>query len=186
MIKAQSLSFSYGEHLILKNFDIEINQGERVLVAGANGAGKSTLIQILGGALKPKSGVIQKQLVSVVPQKRSFTLAYTVQEVLDFLPKKKRISNPSEIVDRLGLKDLKEKKITELSQGQQQRVSIALGLLQAADTYLLDEPFSAQDSDASNKIAALIRELSKSFGFLIVSHQVHSDASLYTRVVQLN
>ena len=156
-----------------QGFSAQIQLRESVLLTGPNGSGKSTLLALIGGLLKPQSGKIeingvdistlnskeQSSLRSIAPQRRSFTLAYTVEEVLHFLPKKMRITNTELVIEMLGLGDLLQKKVTELSIGQQERVSLALALTQAADFYLLDEPFSAQDSRSIEGILHLIAEI---------------------------
>ena len=184
MIEIKAISFSRGEHQIYSDFTAHLAMGEAVLLTGPNGAGKSTLIQLIGGLLKPALGRIdidgidiatlsaKEQAVkrSIAPQRRSFTLAFTVAEVLHFLPKKLRINDNTEVIARLGLAELLTKKVTELSIGQQERVSLALALSQRADYYLLDEPFSAQDSSSSANILELISELKKEKGVLVISH----------------
>ena len=199
MIEIKAISFSRGEHQIYSDFAAHLAMGEAVLLTGPNGAGKSTLIQLIGGLLKPALGRIEidgidiatlsakEQAVkrSIAPQRRSFTLAFTVAEVLHFLPKKLRINDNSEVIARLGLAELLTKKVTELSIGQQERVSLALALSQRADYYLLDEPFSAQDSSSSANILELITELKKEKGVLVISHNQDAISQQFDRVISL-
>jgi len=199
MIEIKAISFSRGEHQIYSDFTAHLAMGEAVLLTGPNGAGKSTLIQLIGGLLKPALGRIdidgidiatlsaKEQAVkrSIAPQRRSFTLAFTVAEVLHFLPKKLRINDNTEVIARLGLAELLTKKVTELSIGQQERVSLALALSQRADYYLLDEPFSAQDSNSSANILELISELKKEKGVLVISHNQDAISQQFDRVISL-
>ena len=199
MIEIKAISFSRGEHQIYSDFTAHLAMGEAVLLTGPNGAGKSTLIQLIGGLLKPTLGRIdidgidiatlstkeQAAKRSIAPQRRSFTLAFTVAEVLHFLPKKLRINDNTEVIARLGLAELLTKKVTELSIGQQERVSLALALSQRADYYLLDEPFSAQDSNSSANILELISELKKEKGVLVISHNQDAISQQFDRVISL-
>ncbi len=199
MIEIKGLSFARGNHEIYKDFDGCLDTGEAVLLTGPNGAGKSTLIQLIGGLLQPQSGEIsidgrtvsslktkeQAILRAIAPQRRSFTLAYTVSEVLHFLPKKMRIADSSHLVEKLGLSELLDKKVTELSIGQQERVSLALALSQRAKYYLLDEPFSAQDSQATANIIELITEIKKENGVLVISHNQDAIFKYFDRVISL-
>jgi len=199
MIEIKAISFSRGEHQIYSDFTAHLAMGEAVLLTGPNGAGKSTLIQLIGGLLKPALGQIdidgidiatlstkeQAAKRSIAPQRRSFTLAFTVAEVLHFLPKKLRINDNTEVIARLGLAELLTKKVTELSIGQQERVSLALALSQRADYYLLDEPFSAQDSSSSANILELISELKKEKGVLVISHNQDAISQHFDRVISL-
>ena len=199
MIDIKSISFSRSSHVIYQEFSAQLTKGESVLLTGPNGAGKSTLIQIIGGLLKPESGSVeidgvnivslntkeQSALRSVAPQRRSFTLAFTVDQVLKFLPKKLRIKDSSYIIQQLGLTELLNRKVTELSIGQQERVSLALALIQEANYYLLDEPFSAQDAESTQKILEIISELKKEKGVLVISHNQDAISNYFDRVISL-
>ena len=199
MIDIKSISFFRGSHQIYQEFSAQLRVGEAVLLTGPNGAGKSTLIQLIGGLLKPRSGTIeidglnlaglsakaQAELRSVAPQRRSFTLAFTVRQILEFVPKKLRIAENSSLIFQLGLTDLLDKKVTELSIGQQERVSLALALSQQAKYYLLDEPFSAQDSGSISRILEIITELKKEKGVLVISHNQDAILKYFDRVISL-
>jgi ABC-type Mn2+/Zn2+ transport system ATPase subunit len=199
MIDVNSISFARGGHEIYKDFSYYLDMGESVLLTGPNGSGKSTLIQLIGGLLKPHAGTIeidglsitslssQKQalLRSIAPQRRSFTLAFTVDQILNFLPQKKCIANNSHLIEQLGIQKILNKKVTELSIGQQERVSLALALTQRANYYLLDEPFSAQDSESTKKILELITELKKEKGVLVISHNQDAISTQFDRVISL-
>ncbi len=199
MIKVNAISFARGGSPIYSNFSAELNQGESVLFTGPNGSGKSTLVALIGGLLKPQEGNIeidgvdiaslnskgQAALRSIAPQRRSFTLAFTVQEVLNFLPKSARVKDSAAIIENLNLKDLLSRKVTELSIGQQERVSLALALTQSANYYLLDEPFSAQDSQSIEGILQIISELRKEKGVLVISHNQDAISQYFDREISL-
>ena len=199
MIKVNNISFARGSTPIYSDFSAELNQGESVLFTGPNGSGKSTLVALIGGLLKPQVGSIeidgvdiallnsksQAALRSIAPQRRSFTLAFTVQEVLNFLPKAARIKDSAAIIEKLNLNDLLSRKVTELSIGQQERVSLALALTQSANYYLLDEPFSAQDSQSIEGILQIISELRKEKGVLVISHNQDAISQYFDREISL-
>ena len=128
----------------------------------------------------------QAQIRSVAPQRRTFSLAFTVKQVLNFLPQKHRVDDDSSIIQRLGLENLLNKKITELSIGQQERVSLALALRQRAHYYLLDEPFSAQDSNSTSNILELIADLKREKGLLVISHNQEALKKYFDRVITLS
>jgi len=199
MIKVESLSFSRADRTILRDFSMSLEKNELVLLSGENGSGKTTLLQLIGGVLTPSSGVItlndkkvadlsaaeQAKIRSIAPARRAFTLAYTVQEVLDFIPKKDRTRNSAQIIAALNLDDLLERKVTELSTGQQERVSVALALTQEADFYLLDEPFSAQDQANAAKMVQLFTSLKNGKGILVISHNQDALRSYFDREIIL-
>ena len=200
MIKVERVSFSRNAIPIHSDFSMDLNPGESVLLTGPNGSGKSTLLALIGGLLKAQSGRIeiddfdiadlsskrQAALRSIAPQRRSFTLAYTVNEVLNFLPKNLRVEKNDFIIEKLNLQDLLQKKVTELSIGQQERVSLALALTQRANYYLLDEPFSAQDSQSIEGILQLISDLKKEKGVLVISHNQDAVSHYFDREINLS
>ena len=199
MIEIKSITFARGSHEIYSAFSSHLDMGESVLLTGPNGSGKSTLIQLMGGLLKPHSGSIeidgsnidsltskeQALVRSIAPQRRSFTLAFTVDQIMNFLPRKARIDDNSYLMEQLGIQKIRNKKVTELSIGQQERVSLALALTQRANYYLLDEPFSAQDSESTAKIMELITELKKEKGILVISHNQDAISKQFDRVISL-
>ena len=199
MIEIKSISFARGRNEIYKEFSSHLNIGESVLLTGPNGSGKSTLIQLVGGLLKPHSGSIEidgsnidslssrEQALrrSIAPQRRSFTLAFTVDQIMNFLPRKARVDDNSYLMEQLGIQKIRNKKVTELSIGQQERVSLALALTQKANYYLLDEPFSAQDSESTAKIIELLTELKKEKGVLVISHNQDAISTQFDRVISL-
>jgi len=200
MIDIKRISFSRGNENILDEFSARISNGEAVLLTGKNGAGKSTLVQLIGGFLKPDSGTIeiigndisklkateQADLRSIAPQRRTFTLAYTVVQVLNFVPEKKRSLFTHEIIEELGLVPLLRKKVTELSIGQQQRVSLAIALMREADFYLLDEPFAGQDDASTIAILNIINRIKNEKGVLVVSHNADTLHSWFDREINLD
>ena len=122
---------------------------------------------------------------SIAPQRRSFTLAFTVDQIMNFLPRKARVDDNSYLMEQLGIQKIRNKKVTELSIGQQERVSLALALAQKANYYLLDEPFSAQDSESTAKIIELLIEIKKEKGVLVISHNQDAISTRFDRVISL-
>ncbi|MEI6217146.1 MAG: ATP-binding cassette domain-containing protein [Actinomycetes bacterium] len=188
MISISRISINRGETLVLQDFSATILERQATLLSGPNGSGKTSLIQAIAGTLPISTGEISidganpflakaldlAKLRSVAPQRRTFSLAFSVAEVIDFIPVKERADHWENTLELLGLKQFLNKKVTELSIGQQQRVSLSLSLLQESKFYLLDEPFSAQDSEYQIRILQLIDELRKEKGVLVVSHNTDS------------
>ena len=87
----------------------------------------------------------------------------------------------------MGLRSLLHKKVTELSGGEQERVSLALAFNQKADYYLLDEPFSAQDSKSIKNIIKVIKSLQKADkGVLVISHNQEALTQYFDREIKLS
>jgi len=199
MIEIKSLSFAHGKNQIFTGFDAVIQDKCATLLTGPNGSGKTTLLQLIGGVLKPSAGSIaingqkvsslsskeQAAIRSIAPQRRIFELAFTVEEILAIIKPKNRADHADAVIDALDLRQIYTSKITELSLGQQQRASVALALIQHADFYLLDEPFSAQDSEYTQKLLDLIALLSKETGVLVISHNTGLIAQYFSERIEL-
>ena len=199
MIEIKSLSFAHGKNQIFTGFDAVIQDKCATLLTGPTGSGKTTLLQLIGGVLKPSAGSIeingqkvsslsskeQAAIRSIAPQRRIFELAFTVEEILAIIKPKNRADHADAVIDALDLRQIYTSKITELSLGQQQRASVALALIQHADFYLLDEPFSAQDSEYTQKLLDLIALLSKETGVLVISHNTGLIAQYFSERIEL-
>ena len=190
MIKVEKLSFAYHGQPVIDSLSLEIHSPGLTLLTGSNGRGKTTLLKLLAGVLSPTSGSITYPLDqkaseqrSVAPQKRNFDLAFTVEEIFAIVKRPSPLRG--EIVDRLELTPLLQSKVTELSLGQQQRVSVALALIQESDFYFLDEPFSAQDTHFESALLALLQDIAKRKGVLVISHHAENMHSLFDYSINL-
>jgi len=200
MIEIKNLSFSYGKKQVFTDFSTLISNNFATLLGGPNGSGKTTLLQLIGGVQKPDAGSIiinghdiaklktheQAELRSIAPQRRIFELPFTVQQIFAIIKPKRRAAHAEDVFEALDLYDLFPLKVTELSLGQQQRVSVALALIQQAEYYLLDEPLSAQDSAYTQKLLDLITVLSKTTGILVISHNTGHLAQYFDESIYLS
>ena len=200
MIEVKQISFAHGENHVFDDFSTVIANKCATLLGGPNGSGKTTLLQLIGGIHRPDSGSIvinghdiaklktkeQAQLRSIAPQRRIFELAFTVEEIFAIVKPKNRAAHAGEVFEALDLFDMFSAKVTELSLGQQQRVSVALALIQSAEYYLLDEPLSAQDTGYTQKLLDLITLLSKTTGVLVISHNTGHIAQYFDEKIYLS
>jgi len=184
MIEIKEISFSRPTKEIFKGFSALVPATGSTLLTGANGSGKTTLINLIGGVLKPNAGCIiingldvaklsakeQSKIRSVAPQRRIFDLAFTVNQLLEIVSVASRAAHSPDVLEALEIDALADLKITELSIGQQQRVSVALALIQEASFYLLDEPLSAQDVNHQDRTLDLVTMIAKEHGVLVVAH----------------
>ena len=184
MIEIKELSFSRPTKEIFKGFSALVPSTGSTLLTGANGSGKTTLINLIGGVLKPNSGCIivngldvaklsakeQSKIRSVAPQRRIFDLAFTVNQLLEIVSVERHAAHSPDVLEALEIEALADLKITELSLGQQQRVSVALALIQEASFYLLDEPLNAQDVNHQDRTLDLVTMIAKEHGVLVVAH----------------
>jgi iron complex transport system ATP-binding protein len=200
MIEIKNITFAHGKNVVFDNFSTQISERSATLVSGPNGSGKTTLLGLIGGVLKPDSGSIlidgadisklnskaQSEIRSIAPQRRIFELAFTVEEIFAIIKPKSRANHLDHVLATLDLQELFAKKVTELSLGQQQRVSVGLAFAQRAQYYLLDEPFSAQDSGYTEKLLKLITELSKETGIMVISHNTGPIANYFNEKIYLS
>jgi putative ABC transport system ATP-binding protein len=216
-ILIENLAFSYpGAAPVLKISRLEIQRGERVFIQGPSGSGKSTLLGLLTGVLIPQQGRVQvlgqdlNQLSSSARDRfRGRHIGYVFQQfnLLPYLTARQNILvscelNPDrpessrsadhlvEIASALGLTELLDRSVVQLSVGQQQRVAVARALLGSPEILIADEPTSALDSDhRAQFIDLLIQEANKrKTTVLFVSHDRelarHFDRSIHLLELQ--
>lgn len=170
----------------LRDFQLDIfftvHPGEVLVLLGENGSGKSTILNLLAGLLVPDEGEIvlngnrvfwSDEPVFFPPEERNIGYVFqnyalfphmTVFENISFglkmrnIPKKEIIEHINKVVEDLGIAHVKHEKVTNLSGGQRQRVALARALIIKPDLLLLDEPLTALDQSAREKIRFELRE----------------------------
>ena len=178
MIETKSLEFSYDNSFVFKFPDIKLKSNENLLVLGNSGIGKSTLLHNLAGILRPKSGSIKifdqdisklseleldsfrGQNIGIIFQRSHFVNSLTVGENLElaqFLGRNKK-GNIQETLDSLKILDKVNKKPKELSQGERQRASIALAIINSPKLILADEPTSSLDDTNCSNVIKILKE----------------------------
>ena len=200
ILKIDNINVFYGNIHALRDVSLEVNEGEIVALIGANGAGKSTLLKLITGIIKsPKDTIIrQKNLkISYVDQvtlNNDSTFPATVKEILEMsIPHNfwgivtfKRDEKIKKAVDYLKISDLLNKKMQELSGGQQQKVRLAKALLNQPNLLILDEPTTGIDVKSQEEFLKKIQEIhSAGTAIIIISHR-KEDLSACKKVYVLN
>lgn len=194
MIHTKDITFSYSEKVNFSFPDIRTESGETLLITGGSGKGKTTLLHLLGGLLRPKSGSVsigetsisnlsEKQLdqfrgknIGLVLQQSHFVEAFSVLEnvvLASWLATGKKAEEKAKsLLKHLDLEDQMHKLTSQLSIGQQQRVSIARALINEPKLLLADEPTSSLDDENAFRVADLLFNLSKEYkaSLVIVTH----------------
>lgn len=209
MIVARNLTKTYGEASIIRDVSLDIPRGGITSVIGPNGAGKSTLLGLLSRLLPPTSGsvlvdeldvarapsdVLARRL-SILRQDNHVTARLTVRDLVAFgrFPHSKgRLTEDDrrrigEAIDYLGLNDLADRFLDEMSGGQRQRAFVAMVLCQDTDYVLMDEPLNNLDMRHATGMMKLIRKAADELGktFVIVLHDINF-ASIYSdRIVAM-
>ncbi|MGC9164706.1 MAG: ATP-binding cassette domain-containing protein [Thermoprotei archaeon] len=178
---SKDLSKHYGKVTALENLSLELNDENKIVgLIGPNGSGKSTLLRIAYGLLKPSSGelkvlsfdswkdqVVLRKNVGYVSES-SLSLDIYVKDVLSLFFNNK---NSYDVFHELGLHDLSNKRIKDLSAGQKQVLKIGIVFSQAYKVILMDEPFKDLDYDRISTVMKWIRKLSnENIKFIISSH----------------
>ena len=150
-----------GKQEVLHDICLDIEDGEVVGLLGPNGAGKSTLMKIILGLWTPTSGnVIAPKTHGYLPELNPAYEYMFVREYLEFMEKGMRMEDKGlrmeEMMERVGLKEVADKKIGELSKGYRQRVGIAQALLGNPELVILDEPTTGLDPNQVIEIRKVI------------------------------
>tara|TARA_B100000768_G_scaffold178098_1_gene193291 strand:+ start:81 stop:731 length:651 start_codon:yes stop_codon:yes gene_type:complete len=196
MIKGIKIHKSINEINILNGIDISINEGEIISVVGKSGAGKTTLLQILGTLEKPTSGKVlfnnkdvfelnenklaefRNQNIGFVFQSHHLLPEFTALEnvcIPAYIAKSSKKSaneKAKHLIDLMGLSDRLSHKPSELSGGEQQRISVARALMNNPQIVLADEPSGNLDSKTAESLHELffkLRDVNKQT-FIIVTH----------------
>jgi putative ABC transport system ATP-binding protein len=214
-IEVSNLQFAFPNTTkqLLNISDLKIQQGEKIFLHGPSGCGKSTFLEIVSGVLNFDQGDVsidQNSLVKMSPsekdQFRSKNIGYIFQNfnLLPYLNIFENITLPlhlngkikdakniqsevEAICKKLGIAELLNQNVSQLSVGQQQRVAVARALISQPKLILADEPTSALDFDHRDKFLKLLFEIcsEKKITLIFVSHD-HSLKTLFDRSIAFN
>ena len=206
MLATRQLTFEYGSTKQFSFPDVHCANREALLILGQSGTGKTTFLHLLALLLKPKSGsvIIDKtdltQLsvaetaafrakhVGIIYQKPHFVSSLSVLDNLlmaNYLAKKPQDKDRArDLARQLGFSEQIDKKTSQLSQGEQQRVSIARAVMNQPDVILADEPTSSLDDENTHRVVALLRRQSEQIGasLIVVTHDQRLKDAFQNRV----
>ncbi|WP_421580632.1 ABC transporter ATP-binding protein [Shinella sp. M31] len=201
-VSIKDLSLSFGAVNVLENLNLDIGEGEFLVLLGSSGCGKSTLLNCIAGLLEPTGGQIfikNKNVTWEEPKDRGIGMVFqsyalypqmTVEKNLSFglqvakMPKAeidKRVARASEI---LQIGPLLKRKPSELSGGQRQRVAIGRALVRDVDVFLFDEPLSNLDAKLRSELRVEIKRLHQSLKntMIYVTHDQIEALTLADRI----
>ena len=187
LVKFENVQKSYdGEILVVKDFNLDVAQGEFVTMLGPSGSGKTTCLMMLAGFEPTTNGTIylkDKPINNVPPHKRGIGMVFqnyalfphmTVAENLSFplevrkMSKTEREAKVNRALDMVQLGDFGNRRPMQLSGGQQQRVAVARSLVFDPDLVLMDEPLGALDKNLREQMQYEIKHLHESLGLTVV------------------
>lgn len=189
-LQTEQLSKTYPNGVeAVKSLDLRVDRGEIYGLIGPNGAGKSTTMRMLMGVLKPTGGTItfdggqgiELARTGYLPEGANFYRFMRIGEYLEWSCRLYDIPDEESSVARslvtVGLEDLRERKLDEISKGQKQRVGIAQALVHDPDLLILDEPTSGLDPIGKNKILSIVKALSEEGKTILTSSHILPEVS---------
>jgi ABC-type cobalamin/Fe3+-siderophores transport system ATPase subunit len=178
---------------IIYDYSEQIPAGSITAIVGPNGSGKSTLMAAIAGDIAPVKGTITiddlhpiltspaqlAQIRAVAIQNQSYTLGFSVQQIIE-------MAGPAQdVMQALELTSLAGRQVTTLSGGEAQRVSIATAIAQNTPVLLLDEPLAAQDIGSRKRIIQLLQKLAEGgVTVVVVAHSDEADLTWADKVIQ--
>jgi len=207
----KGISARYGDTLALDRISLSVGEGEIVGLIGPNGAGKSTLIKVLSGVMPSSGGEViihdkpinslsptaRARIIAVVPQARQMGGAFSVRQAvllgrtayLGFLgnPEDRDLQIVEWAMKKTAVDMLADRKLAEISGGEQQRVLLARALAQDAQVLLLDEPTNHLDLRYQVSLLRLLRELveNEKLSVLVAMHDMNQVSGVVDRVALL-
>lgn len=189
MIKVENLTKKYGNHIAVNDLSFEVQKGQIYGFLGPNGAGKTTTMNMMTGYLAATSGTVTiggydistqpeqaKKCIGYLPEIPPLYPDMTVLEYLRFVaelkkvPKSERDEQIQEMMQMVGIDDVKMRLIKNLSKGYKQRVGLAGAVIGYPEVIILDEPMVGLDPKQIMEIRALIKKFSEQHTILLSSH----------------
>lgn len=202
------LSVNYDKTPVLWDISMQIPEGKLVGIVGPNGAGKSTFIKTVLGLIRPLSGGVKflgkplsqvKQKIAYVPQRESvdWDFPITVKELvlmgrygtlgLFKRPRQADLLAVEQQLELVGMSGYQNRQINQLSGGQQQRVFLARALIQEANIYFMDEPFTGIDLATEKMLVQVMKGLvAQGKTVFVVHHDLNTVESIFDWLIILN
>ena len=202
-LQLSGLTKMYGDVCAVAGIDLDIRQGELMVLLGPSGCGKTTTLRMIAGFITPTAGEIHldgQDITRQPPWKRNTGLVFqsyalfphlTVAQNIAFGLEMRKFSPPqiatklAEVLRLVRLEGLAERLPRDLSGGQQQRVALARALVIEPDILLLDEPLSNLDAKLRQEVRVEIRELQRKLGLttVMVTHDQEEALTMADRLV---
>ena len=195
MIQTHNLTFKYKNKEQIFSFpQVNLKVQENLLILGQSGIGKTTFLHLLAGLIEPKTGHItinnidintlssskldkfRGENIGLVFQKKhaiqSLSVSENLQARLFFCDKKQRQATINSLLEELNLSDIKNSKVNEISEGQLQRLGIALSVVHNPRVILADEPTSSLDDDNCKVVINLLKKQAKknNANLIVITH----------------
>ncbi|MDO8497391.1 MAG: ABC transporter ATP-binding protein [bacterium] len=199
MISLSHTTKKFKDTIALQNITFTAKEGEIIGFLGPNGAGKTTTMRLILGYLTPTSGKVTVdgvdplkdrikilRQIGYLPENNPLYSEMRVREYLLFIAEVKGASDIMSYAEDVGLTDVIEKKIEELSRGYKQRVGLAAALVADPPILILDEPTSGLDPLEQEKIRVLIKKIAKKKTIIFSTHILSEVEDVANRLIIIN
>lgn len=197
MLKLENVTKYYGDFLAVDNLSFTVEKGEIFGLLGVNGAGKTTTFRMIMGLLDPTSGKITlngkpinydvTDKIGFLTEERSLLVKLTVKEQclyygkLKGMTEKKILERVDYLLNRFAISEYKDKKIKELSKGNQQKIQFITAIINEPELLILDEPFSGLDPFNVELFKNMIVEMSNNGSMIIFSSHRMEHVELFCK-----
>ena len=205
-ISIRNVAKTYGKTMIMEGVNLDIHNGEFVVILGPSGCGKSTLLRLIAGLEEITGGEIAiagTVVNDLEPRERGCAMVFqnyalyphmTVAENIGYalkvagVPKAERLARVAETAKSVGLGDFLDRKPGQLSGGQRQRVAMARAIIRSPKVFLFDEPLSNLDAKLRVQMRHEIRRIHNQIKAtsVFVTHDQHEGMTLADRLVVMN
>ena len=199
MISLFSVTKRFPHKTAVSDVSFKVKKGEVVGFLGPNGAGKTTTMRLILGYLTPSLGSVTvdnedpiKNRINVLrkigylPENNPLYTEMKVKEYLDFIKEVKKSDDYENLTELVGIKDVMDSKIEELSRGFKQRVGLAAALISDPPILILDEPTSGLDPLEQERIRRLIKTTAKNKVVIFSTHMLSEVEDVATRLIVIN
>ena len=205
MIEVKNLVKRYGDHMAVDHLSFHVDKGQIYGFLGPNGAGKSTTMNIMTGYIASTEGEVlidghnileepekAKKCIGYLPEQPPLYFDMTVGEYLKFaadlkkIPKTERKDQVEDVMEMVGITQMKDRLIKNLSKGYKQRVGLAQAILGYPDIIILDEPTVGLDPKQIIEIRSLIKKLSEKHTIILSSHILSEISAVCDYVMIIN
>jgi len=193
MIRAYELEKRYGRRRVLAGVDITLPAGGFAVVTGPNGSGKTTLLRVIAGLAAPSRGVVEvsadRAQLGYLAHEPLVYRELTALENLDLFGRLYRVPERRErigmLLERFGLWDARNERVSTYSRGMTQRLALCRALLHDPELILLDEPHSALDSEGADLLDRELEALAGSRTLVVATHDPQRLARFATARIAL-
>lgn len=206
LVELKSVYAGYNDEVILKNVSLEIFDDDFIGIIGPNGGGKTTLLKVILGLIKPYKGSVsfyhqakeKKNLIGYLPQLNKIDHKFPIKVIdivlsglifgknLAFKHSKTDYMKARDTLNRLGILNLQNDPVGELSGGQMQKVLLARAIVSSPGLLILDEPNTYVDNQFEGELYEILKELNKEMAIIIVSHDLGTISTYIKTIACVN